>query len=440
MAASEVLFDVFVHLRTASEDLIVQGQAYIETEKIGDDRKLYLRDYIAYPDSRAYKIVFQYEETIMEIYYNTTIYLIPSTAYNHSFWVKQGDVLLLEGYTNPADRKSYYESDVIIASEISLPYYFPVETSYKVGGNITDLALMTIQISETQIGQWPIIVLTDRGIFALEQGSGTVLYSSLLPISADNCSPGAVQTRIGVVYITNSAVNLLSGRQSINLSEMIEGVPDVSLQANPSFLLACENNAELYNIIQHLSSADLREYLTSAKLFYDTTPAREEIIVSNPNYKYSYVLSLNTKYWHKLTATYTYASDKYVLIKSGSLVDVADMLTEIKSNSIITHVQSRPLKLGAEGYKTIYRAIIRGMLSPATDKAIGVYIYASNDLINWDIVSAAQAGQTLSQLRLYRTRRSYKYFVVVCGGIVNPKSHIAYLSLEVEDKYTNKDR
>ena len=436
MAVVEQLFEVIAYLRTSGDDLVVKGRTYADVDTTGDVRTLILRDFVSYPDSRAYKLVFQYQEPITEIDYNTTIYLTPSRAYNFSFWVKQSDPILIEGYGNITESRNYKETNVLIASENSVPFYFPVETSYKVGGNIKDLSLMVEQITDSQTGQWPIVILTDKGIFALEQGSGIVLYSNLIPISNDICSAGSVQTPRGVVYISNRAVNILVGRNAANISAVLEGPIDTNIREDASFLLATASD-ELYDISDHLSIVDFRDYLVGAVLLFDTN--KNEIIVSNVSYKYSYVFNLPSQSWYKTTSTYLSGKGRLALQKNSSAVDLVDITDEYYINTTrMVHAQSRPLKLESEGYKTIYRAILRGELLPV--EPFGAYIFGSNDLIEWNMISAAQTESDCANLRLFRSKCSYRYFIFCTGGIVKINSNIAYIDLEIDDKLQSKLR
>lgn len=445
------LFDIRVYLKTGIETLIIIKKDVLceYASGVSGTRIAILNDFISYPDSRAYKIEFVCNNTNTGLPKMRAVSLLPSRAYNYAYYVqKEGDLnwaILLDLDANDVEEKRQWrESDVIIASELSVPFYFPVQHSYRIGGNVTDLAIMTEQISEVQTGQWPIAVLTDGGIYALEQGSGTVLYARVIPVSITPCRRGAIQTKMGVVYLTKDSVCLLSGRKGLNLSEAIEGPPRKEIRSCESFALATGNDNELYNITPHLSSVDFREYVHGAALFYDNNPSREEVIVSNPQYRYSYVLSLKTMLWHKVTDVYMHTDSRYAITKNDNKTTIVDILDEAESSeeqgNIVVHVQSRPIKLEHDGYKTIYRAIMRGNIAPANDKAFGVYIFASDDLTNWELVSAGQTGQKLPALRLFRSRKSYRFFTVVAGGAVNTITNIAYLSLEIDDKYAQKLR
>lgn len=444
MAISEKLCEVWVHLRTSGSDLVVKGQTFAEIDIDTDVRTLILRDFISYPDSRAYKLTFRYEESITEIWYSATIFLQPSKAYNFSYWAAKDDIIMIEEYASFVENRSYRENNVLITSENSMPFYFPVETSYRVGGNIKDLSLMVEQITDSQTGQYPLVILTDRGVFALQQGEGKVLYSNLIPISNDICSPGAVQTPRGVAYIANRCVNILAGREGINISSVLEGYLTEGLRENASFLLATQSE-DLYDISESLSQIDFRDYLSGSKLFFDTV--QNELIVSNTNYKYSYVFNFLSKSWHKITAVFAAGKGRLALQVNGTkvnLVDITDEYAYIPPDPEelpvmqTVHFHTKPLKFGTDGFKSIYRAIVRGEIHPL--EPFGAYIFGSNDLNAWNMISAVQTESPVSNLRLFRAKYSYRYFIIMAGGLIQSNSNIAYIDLEIDDKYQNKAR
>lgn len=441
------LFEIRTYINVGIETMIVIMKNVVceYTTGLWGTKIIVLNDFVAYPDSRAYKIEFVSPNSNTGLPKMRVIYLTPSLSYNYAYWVQQDNSLQLAiqldlDAPEVTERNTYSEHDVVIASANSLPFYYPVENSYKVDGNVTSLALMTEQISEVQTGQWPVVIFTDSGIYSLEQGEGTVLYSRMIPISMATCRGIAVQTRKGVVYLSGNSINLLSGRQSTNLSESLEGELGLEIRECDSFALATQNDEELYNITEHLSSVDFKKYIEGAIIAYDNTPSKEEIIISNSGYSYSYVFSLITQFWHKITDVYTYTYNHYGLLVNDLKTNIVNMSSEMSDEAVVVHLQSRPLKFDFEGFKTIYRAIMRGAFSPKEDKAYGVYVFASNNLEDWAIVSAGQTGQNLSSIRLYRSRKSYKYFIVLAGGLVNTNTSLAYLSLEIDDKYNTKLR
>lgn len=437
-------FQVRVYLRTASEELVVTGSLnceYYQEEQGGIEYPV-LNPFFSYPDSRAYKVEFlKYDETRQNTY-KRTVELTPSATYNYAFYVeKPGDKELayqnVIDNTNIVEKRIYYEDDVVIVSESSVPFYFPVEHSYKIGGVIKNLAISIEQISEAQVGQYPLLILTEKGIYALQQGSGVVLYSNLIPINRDSCQDGIVQTKNGIIYIANNTLYYLVGRQGENMSFALENAPFTSVRTE-KYVTAVQN-PDLYDVSELISQVDFRTYLNNAKLIYDTY--KEEIIVSNTSYKYSYVYSLRNKLWHKISGTYISFSNRYALrYVTDSLSDLVDLNTEATTGTAVIHAQSSVLKLDAEGYKKIERAILRANITPEQNKRFGLYLFASDDLLSWKLIAVTQKVTSTSHIRLERVQKAYKYFIVAAGGNVSVNTNIAYMDFVVSDMIANKER
>ncbi len=246
---------------TAGGTMYVSGTINALIEQDVDGYKVRLADLVAFPDSRAESLYIYF--TVEGVVYAGTLLLEPSKAYNYAFTVtitSTTEYSLLCSEVASADvQDNQYDEEInssILVSSIGAPYHFPVEHSYPMPGSIRALSVMASQISEAQQGQYPLFVFTSEGIYALQQGTGIVLYSNIIPISNDICeSNNVVQTRTGIAYVANGVVNILYGRTGVNISSIVEGVPDFSIRLNSSFVLATQN-LSLYNISYHLSNCD----------------------------------------------------------------------------------------------------------------------------------------------------------------------------------------
>ncbi|OJV19439.1 MAG: hypothetical protein BGO30_06055 [Bacteroidetes bacterium 41-46] len=303
---------------TTGKTMYVSGTINALIEQDVDGYKVRLADLVAFPDSRAESLYIYF--TVEGVVYAGTLLLEPSKAYNYAFAViitstTEYSLLCSEVVSADIQDNQYREEidNVILVSSIGAPYHFPVEHSYPMPGRIKALSVMASQLSEAQQGQYPLFVFTDSGIYALQQGSGVVLYSNVIPVSNDISTGSVIQTKTGIAYIANNTVNLLYGRIGVSIANVLDGPPDTSIRFCNSFNLATKNIA-LYNISDYLSKVDFRQYVNGAKLFYDGVS--EEIIVSNPGYLYSYVFNLREKLWHKITDTYKGVSGGKLALRS----------------------------------------------------------------------------------------------------------------------------
>lgn len=288
------------------------------------NNKVRLPRFMAFPDSRAYKVDL-YDENSLAI----SIELEPSDTYNYSFklfgttmvsnnrpttkigpFVTEIEDNIIEYTDAPAAILPDFNSSPamddnmnLVVSEAMNPYYFPVEHSYLMPGEIINLSVNTEQISTSQVGQYPLYVFTTEGIYALQVGDGKVLYSHVIPISAEVAVKGSdvLQTKYGIVFVTKKGLKLIAGSSVTDFSEPVNGHVETQLRESEKFVLI-NSHQKTFNARPYLSTVSFAEYIRAAEMGYDIT--EDEIIISNPSYKYSYVFSLKTKTWHKITETF----------------------------------------------------------------------------------------------------------------------------------------
>lgn len=294
--------------------------------------KVRLPRFLAFPDSRAYQVDLYDGNSFVK-----SLDLKASATYNYSYilfgviykynnrpstqdtdmatrvdrFTTTKDESIIE-YTNaPASEIPSFNSSPaiednmnLIISEVLNPYYFPPEHSYLMPGEIINLAVNTEQISTSQVGQFPLYVFTTEGIYALQVGDGKVLYSNVIPISAEVAVKGSdvLPTKYGVIFVTDKGLKLISGQEVIDFSEPINGAIDMNVRNSRKYV-SYNNTPGLYNILPYLSAVPFSEYSQNAVMGYDIT--ENEVIISNPDYNYSYVFSLKTNTWHKITEVFS---------------------------------------------------------------------------------------------------------------------------------------
>lgn len=280
--------------------------------------KIRIPRFLAFPDSRAYKVELYDEDSFVK-----TLDLTPSATYNYSYALlalkKSGttarsivqDDSIIEYTDAPASEIPSFNSTPaiednmnLIVSEVMNPYYFPPEHSYLMPGEIINLAVNTEQISTSQVGQFPLYVFTTEGIYALQVGDGKVLYSNVIPISAEVAVEGSevLQTKYGMIFVTDGGLKLISGQEIVDFSDPVNGAVDMNVRNSQKYIYY-NNTPGFYNILPYLSAVPFSEYSRKAVMGYDIV--QNEVIISNPRYNYSYVFNLKTNTWHKITDVFS---------------------------------------------------------------------------------------------------------------------------------------
>ena len=327
---------------------------------------------------------------------------------------------------------TYYETDAINVSEQYNPFVFRVEHSYKAPGNILDVKPQMAGIVDSSYGRDPLNVFTERGVYALTQGSANVLYGAFLPVTSDVVSAASVPTEMGIFYLAGGSMWLLSGRRATLVSDALHLGPHKYIRSCPGYqkIAGGGSGASEYDVSALVSQVTFEDFVrTGGKLSFNRF--RMEILVTNANYPYTYVLSLKYRQWFKL-------GRRLWQDEAGS--DIASIPVDLASEvtgSVLVHLQTRPFSFGTS-YSHIHRivALIRARLSGVdSDKAV-VGLYGSDDLQNWKLLSYAKRvgsstveseGGTevtideplyVSQIRTSASARSWRYYTVCMGGYV----------------------
>lgn len=306
--------------RVTVDDFRVELQSEVINPATGRGQfKVRLPRFMAFPDSRAYKVDLYDGNSFVK-----SFDLEASAAYNYSFLLFKvttsgltnrptvKDESIIE-YSNAVDvpnpdfepTKAFDDNMNLIVSEAMNPYYFPPEHSYLMPGEIINLAVNTEQISTSQVGQFPLYVFTTEGIYALQVGDGKVLYSHVIPVSAEVAVKGSdvLQTKYGVVFATEKGLKVISGNEVVDFSAPVNGPLDGNIREAETYAGATDNPGMGVEAAKYLSRAPFREYVREAVMGYDIS--EDEVIVSNPEYDYSYVFSLKTKTWHKISEVFS---------------------------------------------------------------------------------------------------------------------------------------
>lgn len=430
---------ITTYLKGTTDNLVVNIPFNIHIKDI-DGKKYFIQDYFSFPDSRAYKSEIVYKEG--DKTYVGVIELKSSQTYNISFWTSpycRIEAVSMSNSIYPkSERLNYSENNKIIVSDISNPFYFPPEHAYLVSGSIINIAVSSEQISSSQIGQFPLYVFTTQGIYAIEVGDGNVLYSNIIPISAEVAVAGSsvLQTRYGIVFVTKTGLKLIAGREVVDISQAIAGNPDISMQECETFGRVSEV-VRGYDIRPYFSSVPFQDYIKEASLGYDIN--ENEIIVSNPNYSYSYVYNLDEKTWHKITEVFTFFDKHLALRKGEGNLDLCDIREEISSDRLV-HLQTRPLLFNTAAFKQIYHAVARGEFKPAENRIHLAYMLASNDLSKWICMAVRKTEINAPHISLPRAHQSFRYFSFIVGGYVRSGHLLTHAELEGEVKYGNRLR
>ena len=275
----------------------------------------------------------------------------------------------------------------IYTSEVNDPFTFPASLVSAVGsGIIVGISSAAKALSEGQFGQFPLYAFTDEGVWALEV-SDTGAYYARQPITRDVCiSPESItQIDNAVLFATHRGIMMLSGSQSICISETID-------KNEPFSLLSFPKGKELLQIaalpVSDIIIAPFRDFLLSSRMLYDY--AHQRIIVYNPEHSIAYVFSLSSKQWGMIESNIASSVNSYpealAMSHKGELINFSEEGNQAVTSLLLT----RPFKLGDPAlFKTIDTVIQRGYFTEGSIKQV---LYGSNDYRHWFPVKSSSSS------------------------------------------------
>ena len=381
-------------------------------------------------------------EDNLEYEYTFFVELNDSSAYNYSYAfdvevnTESADALYLTlerkgrlwGQWTETKVPWKSETNVLNVSDHLNPFVFPINYSYNFGGEIEDIATAYLPISSTQAGQYPLTVFTSNGIYALEQGSGSVLYSNIVPLQPNVIDGKAAATPHGTFFVSSKNLYVLDGREAISVSSSLNGDRELNIRDTKAYKSLCcgEGGSKIYDFSGVLSKEDFEKYIVDSRLTYDQL--QNELIISSikEDVDYSYVLNINTKQFHKVGRKYvqSISGARYVLETKDGVTNVVDLHEEVEGEQPIL-LQSRPFSL-----EMLYTHIQR--LQMFVDAKLGegqnlcLSVFGSDNLYDWKCIISAQKHDTvLRQITTNRAAKSYKDYVILINGTVSTDTDLS---------------
>ena len=325
------------------------------------------------------------------------------------------------------------------------PLFFPVENTYRVGSSEI-LALMsnTIAVGTGQTGAAPLYVFCKDGVYALfVDASGEMTYPNARVLARDVCNNPRSVTPIdaGVVFTTDRGLMMMAGEQVEEIGQPAEGdvlqyavalSPDKITMANG----ALRKVAELPSVV---TSTDFLTYLkdtgtTGKAAIINYNHNLRELIVSNPNYSYSYVMNRLGQWSRRDYTAIEYINNyptSYRLTESGAFFKLDEegddntLLEQRKEAANKFFYLSNVIKLDSIGFKQALRFVVRGYFETDQFAEANLRETAQSPLIKVYITGNAIDAMTIGQTKNIWLDNRYgdKYWVEGHGADSHTFAH-----------------
>jgi hypothetical protein len=317
-------------------------------------------------------------------------------------------------------------------TELFNPYINPAIYSYQVGeGNIIALAV-NMQPLEDRFGTFPVFVFTSRGIWAMNMSdTGEVVVNNIVPLSSAVCTNenSIVVIENLLVFLASDGVKLLSGQNPQDISDIARENPLSVLLGNDQYE-QIKAQALINVVTDQISTVDLLEYCQDASFAYNKK--LNELIISDYNYKYSYVYGFNDKMWYKVSERYKrfilHYPDTYALRTGNDLINMSE---EDTSGSVPAYFESKPILIGPDKEVKLNRITLGGRFDIASGLYGALYIFGSNDGSKWALITGKEiSGTSIYNIIIPRLPISLRYLIFVFSGTIKETSSISEFRIQ----------
>ena len=331
--------------------------------------------------------------------------------------------------------------NVLKVSATDNPFLFPLAQTYTPSQrNIIAVCSNTMALSQGQFGQHPLYLFCADGIWAMSSdASGKFAYSSCYPLSREVCISADSVRGIdsGVTFISEKGLMLIEGGRVTSLSAALDCEPVASNKS------ALSRIASIVSLENGLGDENFKEYSKGASVGY--LYEYRELVVTNPNYPYSYIFSLVNGTCYKYMYSFVYISNSYpqliTLMNGDSGTKVVMPGGEEGCNNIL--LMTRPLLWGTKLHKRIMQMMLHATATPADESnsfnGLACYLLCSNDGDNFKIVAGSERRRSFSDIVFpYAPTQSYRYFAVAIVGRIKCDSRLVALEFNVGTAWDNR--
>lgn len=403
-----------------------------------------LSPFISYPDSRATEMSVRLVREGKE--FCIKIPLKASQVENSAIYVNSGFKPLSIGDESDSsyvfeEKRAYdYYPNRIKVSETDNVLFFPQEQTYVVSeGRILKMAAATKELSQGQYGEFPLYVFTDEGIWAMQQGSGDMLYATQHPITRDVPLSSNIICGIdnGVAYISEHGLTLLSGAKCSVISNSFDGKTedfDVVRIAGRDFDVVCSKEIV----------SGFKEYLCNSSAGFDYI--NNELLFLCPGETYLYVYNFTSGTWYRRVIGNVPLKCFINSYPSLWLCNESGMIFNLSHEDEECIIPFAFVSRGVKGIplcsKQLNDVILNIGYYSNPECVIHVDVAASDlpdrgftNILQTDIVPSPR-----DTIRLPLHTRPFKYFrVSVCGNCM-PETCLNSLVLALTPKYTGRVR
>ena len=391
--------------------------------------------FLFYPDNNARKAIIERHDTETDIWEQAEITLSSHPILQGCYWYGGLEPILFKEIkpskilqSETPEQRRIYNGEKIYTSHVNNPFVFPIGGINTIGaGEVITVASNTKAISPGQFGEYPLIVFSSDGVWAMQTGDDG-LYNSIHPISKDICTnPNVLQTNGPVLFVTENGLHSIIGSNVENISKHLNGKPEnVTIPNwNDTFttLANTASDTETFN-----------QFIQDATFAYDYANSR--VLAYKEGKSFAYVIS-----------TENGMTSKLVILKDGNAISMGSAIKAYPEVYMQSGIDVYTFVADKDTSTQVERGLIATRTLPFDDplsmKVINdvklIYnrttaqskcryaLLVSNDGLNWMLCKSLRS-------------RSYKYFRFVLFTNLADTDALQGMSVMFDYRRTNKLR
>lgn len=328
------------------------------------------------------------------------------------------------------------------------PFVFPASSTYMPSqSKVVAMSSNTTALSQGQFGQFPLYIFCSDGIWAMSvDTSGTMAYLSCHPLSRDVCVDENTICGIagGIIFGGKQGMMLLVGNSMKKISSAMDCLDRSTLVVEDSILLEI---ASLVSLSHSMVDDVFENFLRNATVTY--LPTHNELLISNSSYGYSYLFSLDTGFWSRLSCKFSgkvCGTSQILLYERRNDTTIIYSFSERNSGDNRVLLYTRPQLWGTKLYKRVMQLLLHASVAPPQSPTEGMpmlacYMLGSNDGVHFRIIAGSEnMNRTKDLLFPYFPTQSYKYYLFAVVGDMGEISVITGMELDVNVTWNNRLR
>ena len=402
--------------------------------------------FLYYPDPRCYKCDIYYgSSTTPAYYYSVQMKEHPGLNGAYALCDLSAPVTSLATQLTATaypstESKVYTEASKLVMSESYNPFLFELTNRLTFEDAVLGVATTTKALSTGQIGQFPLYVFTEGGIwFVPISDTGAFqdprALSRDVALSADSITP----IDQAIVFVTAKGVMLLSGSDINELSPEMEG-RHYAIENEVATLLVDTEWEKYLSILA--DKTPFMAFMRDARAVYDY-PGRRLVFFNDKSallQSYQYVYKMDTGTWHKTSLLQTsltfggllngYPEALVCMRNSSNVYRVYDLAVSynpsVTQQTLSQVVITRPLDFNLPHVsKTLRRLFARGWFEKGN---VQYLLLGSPD------------GQTYHVIHSLRGPSNNVCFRIMVFGTLAPAERLSFLELDYVPRFIDRPR